>query len=86
MLFKLNIHTKSRTEFSDVTQEIQQVLKKSKIQSGIFLIFVPHTTAGITINEDADPSVVQDILKELNKIIPFQDNYAHLEGNCPERV
>lgn len=86
MLSKLNLRTKSRTELIDVTREVQQVLMESKIQSGICSIFVPHTTAGITINEDADPSVVQDILKELNKIIPFQDNYAHLEGNSAAHI
>jgi secondary thiamine-phosphate synthase enzyme len=86
MLSKLNLHTKTRTEFLDVTQEVQQVVTEGKIKSGICLIFIPHTTAGITINEDADPSVVQDILKELNKIIPFQDNYAHYEGNSAAHI
>ncbi len=86
MLVKLSVPTHSRTEFVDVTREIQQVVRESGVKSGVCHIFVPHTTAGVTINENADPSVVHDILMELNKIIPFNDNYHHLEGNSAAHI
>ncbi len=86
MLVKLSVPTHSRTEFVDVTREIQQVVRESGVKSGVCHIFVPHTTAGVTINENADPSVVHDILMELNKVIPFNDNYHHLEGNSAAHI
>ena len=86
MLVKLSVPTHSRTEFVDMTREIQQVVRESGVKSGVCHIFVPHTTAGVTINENADPSVVHDILMELNKVIPFNDNYHHLEGNSAAHI
>ncbi len=86
MFIKLNVPTHSQTELIDVTREVQQAVNQSGIQSGVCHIFVPHTTAGVTINENADPSVVHDILKELNKVIPFNDNYHHLEGNSAAHI
>ncbi|GAB4370028.1 MAG: secondary thiamine-phosphate synthase enzyme YjbQ [Calditrichia bacterium] len=86
MLTKLSVKTSSRTEFVDVTSTIQNSVRESGVKSGICQLFVPHTTAGITINENADPSVVHDILMELNKIVPFQDNYHHLEGNSAAHI
>lgn len=65
----------------DITQQVQKLLNLSEIKSGICMVYCPHTTAGITINENADPDVVHDILKELNKIVPLSDNYRHIEGN-----
>ncbi len=86
-MFKhLSVKTNSRTEFIDITRQIEEVISESGTMSGICQIFVPHTTAGITINENADPSVVRDILMEVNKIIPFQDNYHHMEGNSPAHI
>lgn len=61
-------------------------LKEQKATSGVLTLYVPHTTAAVTINEHADPSVVQDITKELNKVIPFEDNYRHLEGNAAAHI
>lgn len=86
MFSKLSVRTQSRTEFVDVTREVQQTVHSGKIQSGICQIFVPHTTAAVTINENADPSVVRDMLMELNKVIPFSDNYHHLEGNSAAHI
>lgn len=86
MLKHLHISTGSQTELIDITDKIQSVLSESKIQSGICQVFIPHTTAGITINENADPSVKRDILKELNKVIPFDDNYQHSEGNSAAHI
>lgn len=70
----------------DITSKIQDVVSKSGIKSGVCHIFVPHTTAGLTINENADPDVVDDILKEVNKIVPFEDGYKHNEGNSAAHI
>jgi len=86
MLQKLSVHTRSRTEFVDITSEVQNAVRQSGVRSGICQVFVPHTTAGVTINENADPSVVHDILMELNKVIPFDDHYHHLEGNSAAHI
>ena len=64
----------------------RRAVEESGVQTGICHVFVPHTTAGVTINENADPNVVRDILMEVNKIIPFQDNYTHLEGNAAAHI
>ncbi|MDH4223799.1 MAG: secondary thiamine-phosphate synthase enzyme YjbQ, partial [candidate division Zixibacteria bacterium] len=61
-------------------------VSKSGLISGLCCVYVPHTTAGITINENADPGVRKDIIKELNKIIPFEDNYSHTEGNSAAHI
>lgn len=86
MFSKLQVKTDSRTQFVDVTGKVESVIKEHGMKSGICQLFVPHTTAGITINENADPSVVRDMLKELNKIIPFDDNYDHSEGNSAAHI
>ncbi|MHC4789370.1 MAG: secondary thiamine-phosphate synthase enzyme YjbQ [Planctomycetota bacterium] len=82
----LSVRTGSKTEFIDITSRVQQAVAEAGLQDGICMVFVPHTTAAVTINENADPSVTRDILKELNKIVPFDDNYAHLEGNSAAHV
>ena len=86
MLKKINIKTSARVEFSDITSLVQKAVKDSGAESGICCVFVPHTTAGVTINENADPSVQEDIIKEINKIIPFSDSYSHLEGNSAAHI
>jgi secondary thiamine-phosphate synthase enzyme len=85
-MVKLDVRTNSQTQFIDITQEVQQAVNKSGVKSGICQIFIPHTTAGVTINENADPSVTQDILMELNKVIPFRDGYHHQEGNSAAHI
>ena len=82
----ISIRTPGRTAMVDITAKVEEIVSKSGVKSGICMIFVPHTTAGITINENADPDVVSDILKEMNKIVPFNDNYAHLEGNSAAHI
>jgi secondary thiamine-phosphate synthase enzyme len=86
MIKELSLRTSSRVELVDITDLVQEVVSKSGIKSGLCCVYVPHTTAGITINENADPSVRKDIIKELNKIIPFEDNYSHLEGNAAAHI
>ncbi len=86
MLRQISVSTKSRTQLLDITSAIDKEVRGSGVQSGICHIYVPHTTAGITINENADPSVRSDILMELNKAVPFDDNYSHLEGNAAAHI
>lgn len=86
MIKTLQIRTGTRTEFIDITGKIQETVRESKARDGICYLFVPHTTAAITINENADPSVQHDILMELNKVIPFDDNYRHSEGNSAAHI
>jgi secondary thiamine-phosphate synthase enzyme len=86
MIQTFEVRTSSQTEFIDITRSVQEVLKKTGVEDGICIIFIPHTTAAVTINENADPSVVQDIVMELNKIIPFKDQYHHMEGNSPAHI
>jgi len=86
MLNRLSIRTHSRSELMDITGLVRDVVHKSKIENGVCYVFVPHTTAGITINENADPSVRQDILAELDKLVPWQGDYSHLEGNAAAHI
>lgn len=86
MFFQKKVKTKSQVELVDITERVKKLVKDQSIKSGILVINVPHTTAGVTINENADPSVREDIVNELNKVIPFQDNYNHLEGNSAAHI
>ncbi|MFY9393468.1 MAG: secondary thiamine-phosphate synthase enzyme YjbQ [Halanaerobiales bacterium] len=86
MVKKINIHTNNRTEFIDITKEVRQMVKESGISDGIITIFIPHSTAAVTINENADPDVVRDIIMEINKVIPFLDSYKHFEGNSAAHI
>ncbi|NWG03277.1 MAG: YjbQ family protein [Syntrophaceae bacterium] len=86
MVQVFSLKTSAQTEFIDITHSIQEIIKKMGVEDGICTIFIPHTTAAITINENADPSVVRDILMELNKIVPFKNSYHHREGNSPAHI
>lgn len=86
MLREIDITTRANTEFVDITSKVEEVVLKSGVKDGICYVYVPHTTAGITINENADPDVVRDMLKELNKVIPFEDGYKHMEGNSAAHI
>jgi secondary thiamine-phosphate synthase enzyme len=86
MMQTFQVRTSARTEFIDVTRSVQEAAKKTGVEDGICIIFIPHTTAAVTINENADSSVVQDIIMELNKIVPFKDQYRHVEGNSPSHI
>jgi secondary thiamine-phosphate synthase enzyme len=86
MMQTFQVRTSGQIEFVDITRSVQEVVKKTGVADGICIIFIPHTTAGVTINENADPSVVQDIIMELNKIVPFKDHYRHTEGNSPAHI
>jgi len=80
------VRTASRTGFVDITSRVQEVVDGSGVGDGICLVFVPHTTAAVTINENADPSVMKDVQKELNRVVPFEDDYDHAEGNSAAHV
>ncbi|NTW58427.1 MAG: YjbQ family protein [Nitrospirae bacterium] len=86
MIRQLRVQTKSRTELVDITQGVQRLVTESGIRSGVCYVYVPHTTSGITVNENTDPNVGRDILKELNKVIPFDDQYSHNEGNSAAHI
>jgi secondary thiamine-phosphate synthase enzyme len=83
---KFTVHSVDRTSIIDITQQIQLIVKESGIKDGICYVFIPHTTAGVTINENADPDVKSDMLMEINKVIPFNDSYRHTEGNSAAHI
>ena len=80
------VRTRSRTEMIDITPRVREAIRAEGLEEGLCVVFVPHTTAGVTINENADPDVQRDILTEINKVIPFADGYAHGEGNSAAHI
>jgi secondary thiamine-phosphate synthase enzyme len=82
----VNVKSRARTEFIDITGQIQDVLKEVGISSGVCTIFVPHTTAAVTVNEGVDPTVQRDIQTFLNKMVPFEGDYHHREGNSAAHI
>jgi secondary thiamine-phosphate synthase enzyme len=82
----IEIESKNREEMISITDKVSEIIRKAKIKEGICVIYVPHTTAGVTINEDADPSVKKDILNHLSKIIPYNESYSHIEGNADAHI
>ena len=82
----LSVKTSARTELIDITPKIAELVKKSGVSEGCCMLYVPHTTAAVTINESADPSVKDDILMVLNQIVPWDANYKHREGNSAAHV
>lgn len=82
----LSVRTTSRMEMADITAGIQELVRASGMEAGVCHVFVAHTTAGLTINENADPHVQADILMVLNKIISDREAYRHLEGNSPAHL
>jgi secondary thiamine-phosphate synthase enzyme len=86
MIRQLRVKTNSKTELVDITQGVQRLVTESGIRSGLCYVYVPHTTSGVTINENTDLNVGRDILKELNKVIPFDDDYGHNEGNSAAHI
>ena len=82
----LTVKTHAQTELIDITADVRQQVQQSGIEEGICLLYVPHTTAAVTINESADPSVKSDILMILNEIVPWKAGYRHMEGNSPAHI
>jgi len=81
-----SLRTKQRIEMVDVTEQVQQIVRESGVKNGVCFVFVPHTTAAVTINEGADNSVRLDIIEKLSKLVPFEANYHHLEGNSDAHI
>lgn len=81
-----SVRTQKHTQFVDITQEVQAVLSKLGAENGVVTVFVPHTTAGVTINENADPSVTADMADALEKAVPWKAQYRHSEGNAAAHV
>ena len=77
----ITINTDKHTQMKDITSKIEAIVRESGVENGLCILYVPHTTACITINENADPDVVIDMTYEINKIIPWEDHYHHSEGN-----
>lgn len=86
MIHQFTIRTSGQTSMENITSEVQRIVRESGVQNGVCHLFVPHTTAGITINEGGDPTVERDLLYELNKVIPFEDGYRHAEGNAAAHI
>ena len=86
MVQQFEVRTRSRTDLVDITREVRTVVKEGAVKEGTCVVYVPHTTAAVTINENADPDVVVDIKGELEKIVPFEDGYRHMEGNSAAHI
>jgi secondary thiamine-phosphate synthase enzyme len=81
LLEAIGVSTRSRIELVEITDQVQSLLGKSRVDSGLCLVYVPHTTAAVTINENADPSVGRDVNSILSRLVPGSASYEHGEGN-----
>ena len=81
-----HVKTRDKVQFVNIDREVMQAIKDEGAQNGLCIVFIPHTTAGVTINENADPDVVRDMVMEINKIVPFNDGYHHMEGNSAAHI
>ncbi|RUM87111.1 MAG: YjbQ family protein [Thermovibrio sp.] len=87
MVYEITLKTTGRNQFIDITRQVESIVLQSGIKRGICVIYAPHTTAGITINENADPTVRKDIIKTLDRLIPWRDpSYEHAEGNSAAHI
>lgn len=87
MIERIPVSSKSREQFIDITASVQRAVKNSGVSEGLCVVYVPHTTAGLTVNENADPSVSRDILVMLSRLVPRNDpDYRHVEGNSDSHV
>jgi secondary thiamine-phosphate synthase enzyme len=83
---QITVKTSTQTEMIDITGQVQQAVSEQHAKEGLCMVFVPHTTAAVTINENADPAVRRDILMVLNQMVPWKADYRHAEGNSPAHV
>jgi secondary thiamine-phosphate synthase enzyme len=83
---EISVPTGARVQLVDVTARVAEELSRSKVKSGVCYLYVPHTTAGLAINENADPDVVTDMMNGLEKFVPFKGNYLHSEGNSDAHI
>lgn len=82
----LTVPTLQRVDIVDITSDVQSAVADSSVQKGIIVVYVPHTTCGVMINEHADPDVVRDIKMQFEKLVPYQAGYRHLEGNSDSHI
>ncbi|MEJ7619834.1 MAG: secondary thiamine-phosphate synthase enzyme YjbQ [Aquificaceae bacterium] len=82
----IRVRTTKHTSFVNITNQVKEIVKNSGVKSGICIVYVPHTTACVFINEGADPDVIRDIAYSIEKLIPWRDNYAHSEGNSAAHI
>ena len=85
-MIAVSVKSSDRTEMIDITGNVQREIERAAFEDGLCVVYVPHTTAAVTINEGADPAVKSDILMELDKVIPLQDGYRHMEGNSAAHI
>ncbi len=85
-MHRINLRTSSRVDFQDITPKVQDIVRSSGTESGLCYVFIPHTTAAVTVNEHADPSVATDIAAQLEVVAPQHNRYRHLEGNAPAHI
>ncbi|MCK9996117.1 MAG: secondary thiamine-phosphate synthase enzyme YjbQ [Candidatus Krumholzibacteria bacterium] len=83
---EITLQTGARTDFVDLTNEVQTAVSDLGLQEGVVVVFNPHTTAAVTINEGADPDVVTDMAAALDRVVPWQDGYLHAEGNAAAHI
>ncbi len=86
MLKTINVRTSKRNELLDITSEVRRIVRESGVKSGICVLYCPHTTAALTVNENADPSVRLDINEHLSELVPADRHYRHLEGNADSHI
>jgi secondary thiamine-phosphate synthase enzyme len=86
MYYTIKVTTPKRIAFIDITEKVAEIINKSEVDSGIGYLYVPHTTCGITINENYDPSVINDINNTLNRLVPKNGAYEHTEGNADAHI
>jgi secondary thiamine-phosphate synthase enzyme len=86
VLSQINVFTRGKEAMEEITHRVNDVIHRSGVEEGVCYLYLPHTTAGIIINENADPSVSRDILERLEALVPSKSSYHHLEGNAPAHI
>jgi secondary thiamine-phosphate synthase enzyme len=86
LLYEIEVKTNKNTEMINITTDVSKMVDRSGVKNGLAVVYVSHTTAGVTINEGADPSVKADIIDTLNEIVPWDKVYGHAEGNSPAHI
>lgn len=86
MASRISVLTRTKAVLEDITHRVSEVVRRSGVQDGVCHIYIPHTTAGVIVNENADPDVGRDILARLESLVPEKGNYRHLEGNAPGHI
>jgi len=86
MPITVSIKTTARIDMVDITHRVRQEVEKAGVRDGLCVVYVPHTTSGVTINEGADPAVCSDIIQKLNQLVPPHDGYRHMEGNSDSHI